>query len=569
MDPRRKEQIRPVSQIQKVPLFVAGSSDTAGDPCHQDGACFVLHYFTGFKFNPKDETKKNILYIPGGPGQIVAETHPNKALEFMSDGGIEHINTGKNNVVYFHVRGTGQSTIGQDSRFDSVLRARYVIRDIERLRKEVLGDKPWDAIYAHSWGTVVAQMYAEEYGKPDDRKVKHLILSAPITRTRTQMLDFRTRKASSNLESIYRFYRPDGECSCAEPTFLSQRVIDFERHKGEFDESDNLCFFSEHVPYIKRTVENIIDRIADDYGSVDFVVDNFDTLKNDQDFNAGGRFPYPKEFFAALRSLEMSGAPVGDNPLVFSGESKLLISAALLIANHLVATGPIMPGTPCEMNGAVSDSGDRSCVNTMCRRLKGVTAESFGSGGLESRRANYVFGVYDGVARWIFKMLKKECFTGDDLRNFADGESSPSDHKKFLRAQARRIGIVSDETVCGWDPAKHKHSVPTLLLKGTADAIVAGCQPEDFYNDGLTGPRVLLEFRGIGHKMSVTDAAASAGGVKEFEAFSDVVEQFVRTPLPQFRVGIADKLKILRAEEVQPGPDGRMDLNRCQAVSDM
>ena len=83
------------------------------------------------------------------------------------------------NVVYFDVRGTGFSVIPESNDYDQFLRADYVVEDIETLRKRLTGEcatwdvpdwklqrrelLPWDAIYAHSWGTIVAQKYAAKY----------------------------------------------------------------------------------------------------------------------------------------------------------------------------------------------------------------------------------------------------------------------------------------------------------------------------------------------------------------------------------------------------------------------
>ena len=63
--------------------------------------------------------------------------------------------------------------------------------------------KPWDAVYAHSWGRIVIQMYAKTY----PQSVNALILSAPVSRAsedtgaawRTMIVD--------NLLDIYRKHR--------------------------------------------------------------------------------------------------------------------------------------------------------------------------------------------------------------------------------------------------------------------------------------------------------------------------------------------------------------------------
>jgi hypothetical protein len=260
----------------------------------------------------------------------------------------------------------------------------------------------------------------------------------------------------------------------------------------------------------------------------------------------------------------MSGAPVDANPLVFARDSKTLVNAALLIANYLRSPNPILAGTHCEIDGQFPDASGGSCGTHICQRLAGLVNQNFSGGGLESVRASSVFGVYDGVARWVFSMLDKECFTGADLGNFATAESSANDKKRLLRAAAGKIGIVPDEVVCGWDPGKHPHAVPTLILKGTADTIIAGCQAEDFYNEGLLGHRVLLELRGTGHLMSVTQQRL--GGQKpapQTAAFTDVVERFIKAPTAPLSGEIANKLQMIHAEEIKPGPDGKIDVSHC------
>src|SRR5262249_8475402 len=56
-----------------------------------------------------------------------------------------------------------------------------------------------------------------------------------------------------------------------------------------------------------------------------------------------------------------------------------------------------------------------------------------------------------------------------------------------------------DEYIVPWDPAKYRHSVPTLILKGGADPVTAAGQAEYYYTDALSGARTLIEFKGVGH----------------------------------------------------------------------
>ena len=61
--------------------------------------------------------------------------------------------------------------------------------------------------------------------------------------------------------------------------------------------------------------------------------------------------------------------------------------------------------------------------------------------------------------------------------------------------------MVPGETIYPWNPGYYKHGIPTLILKGGTDAVIAGNQAESFYKDGLSNKRdsVLMEIPGMGH----------------------------------------------------------------------
>ncbi|MGH7875014.1 MAG: hypothetical protein ACREQO_22705, partial [Candidatus Binatia bacterium] len=255
------------------------------------------------------------------------------------------------------------------------------------------------------------------------------------------------------------------------------------------------------------------------YGSADFVVDNFAILKKDASFQE--RFDkFPIEFFAALRTLQMSGAPEKGG-LVFVADSRNQINAALLIAHTLTANNPAR----CEAKGPLFGAAAADCE--YCERLAAAKEELRAHmGGRESLRASYVYGVYDGVARWIAVMMGDPgCFAGKDLEAFAN---HPSDAKKFARDQVRKIGVVAGETICPWNPADFRHEVATLLVKGSRDAVVAGCQAEDFLVKGLKeGRRVLLEFKGLGHDMSVGDLYEGSDPSSWSKRYAGLLEDFI------------------------------------------
>ena len=124
-----------------------------------------------------------------------------------------------------------------------------------------------------------------------------------------------------------------------------------------------------------------------------------------------------------------------------------------------------------------------------------------------SLRASSVFGVYDGVARWIFRLLEQEqrtkngCFEVEDLRDIAAGRLLPN--KKAVQEVVKEIGtmrLTDEKQICPWDPSSYRHEVETLILTGNADPITAGGQARFFYDNGLTpGKRALIEFPGVGH----------------------------------------------------------------------
>ena len=589
MDPRVGSQgaeIDRIPEITNVNLLPSDAPPPKDLRCDTTSKCtFDLHYFKGETFDLKDPKRKNFLFIAGGPGQFVPENgHGNRALAALDGnrtqtlGGmrVPDVNEGQHNIVYFHVRGAGQSVINRNNKYDQFLRAKFVVEDIEKLRQEVLGEKPWDAIYAHSWGTVVAQLYARKYGKPDiasgrpESRVKSLILSAPIMRKDSETPKARIKQTVSNLRNIYKFYRPVGNCTISDASYLKNRVDDFDENfsvgvSGEdLDGTDNLCFVDDaRISDIASDVERILTDLEPDYGSVDFVKDHFDRLQRDPNFPASLK-KYPLEFFAALRTVQMLGAP-DDNALVFTQDTKSMVDMALIIGYYLAPQISPTLQLPCDPNGRfLTGAAARPAIKERyCKRLIAAKKNLVELGnGLESERAKYVFGAYDGVTRWVFKALNKDCFTGQDLMKFATAAMGPNDRKRPLREMAKKIGIdLSGTTVCGWDPGgDNVHSVPTLILAGSADAIIAGCQAEDFFNDGLAGPKVFLEFLGMGHTMTVADAGLGALVLDQTQKFSDIISKFVimaPSQLAQFVSSVQGELGALKAR-VRRTENGRI-----------
>ena len=417
---------------------------------------------------------------------------------------------------------------------------------------------------------MIAQRYAAKYGRPKDSspKVLSLILSGPVDRHRSDTHGARTRMTVENLKAIFHYYRSKdtAHCRCESTTFLKPIVTDFANPQistfgGPLAANDNFCFLkTEVVDRIIEKLGKIIPEIDKNYGSADFVVDNFSVLKKDPGFQSRfGR--YPVELFAAVRFLQMSGAPEAD-ALVFTSDSRNRINAALLIAHYLTAENP----SRCRSKDALASAAAPDCE--YCERFRAARDElRAGMGGRESQRGNYVYGVYDGVARWVSTVMgEKSCFLGKDMETFAAQSSAD---KRFGREQVKKIGIVADEKICPWNPADFRHEVPTLLLKGSRDTVIAGCQAEEFYKNGIgDGRGILLEFRGLGHDLSVGNLYFGADPSIWSKRFTGLLEDFIKSSSSpaKFRGDAQLKAKLLQLKVKDRSDDPKLTAN-CRKIS--
>jgi len=514
--------------------------------CHEEKCKFDLYYFTGQGFSLANPKRKNILFVIGGPGQLVDNADQNnRMLGYLE---------ASHNIVYFDVRGGGRSSIDGDNKYDQFLRAEYVADDIEKIRKAVLQGKPWDAIYSHSWGTLPAQLYAEEFGP---KKVKALILSAPVVRDRDTQ-SARTKMAAENLQKIYTIYRSQTAqpCNCQDKKLPVKVITRFGETKENIADvravvgppgSNNFCFLSlDDAATLSGKLAKVIDQIEEQFGSVDFVTDHYAALQKTGDSKRPLRFP--KEFYSAIKQLQFTGGPDKDlSPYLH--DFTVQVNAALVIGHYLTLDDKLPADVTLPQRQCVQDAPflvKSACVNKFCG-IVDSERKAIQSGGLESLRANQVYGVYDGMARALLRpgMVELDsdgCFIGKALDAFANGNGGG---KESVRADARKIGVVAGEKVCLWTPKKHLHEVRTLILKGARDTVIAGCQAEDFYRDGLKGERALLEFHGMGHAMFIPTVDTQYG-----KALKLVLEKFQDLPTAQFHndVEVAKSLKLLNAE---------------------
>ena len=553
--------------------------------CGFVGQCkFDLYYFYGPGFTDEDlrrknskpndqDPRKNILYIPGGPGDIVNR-------EAQSLYALRH----QDNVVYFDIRGTGFSSIPESNAYDQFLRARYVMEDIEVLRKELFNacsegeipidnhcnrePNPWDAIYAHSWGTIVAQQYAKQYPK----MVRKLILSAPVSRVVKETESARRQQIIANLINIYEKHALTN-CdwtSNSNSLFVQEEVVDV----GKAQELDDFCFVrNKQKEAIASSLSTLLYLIEEDYGSISFVQSFYSQLWN-KDPNFRGRYHYPEEFFNALRQLEELGA--GDQyPLQFDRETtKTKINAAFFLGFYSMLPADIRsnlaasnfprrksctPDTPF-LDALPSENGNH-VRNNLCLRI-GLAWDRLETERSHNRslRARSVFSVFDGLNRWIFGMMKRHqrlkedtCFMGEDLRGVANGDLKTN---LVMQEEAAKLGLAKYEKICPWDPELYRHQVPTLILAGDADSVTAGGQAEHFYNCGLTpGERVYIEFPGVGHNMVLqANASREEVQVEGAKSIARLVFFFLRRTPAVFRTS-SEVQKTIKALNASLKPD--------------
>ncbi len=495
---------------------------------------FSLHYSFIKPSNPNNQAPKNVLFIPGGPGTIFAleDLDPAKHGEVNA---LELLEADGDNVAYLHVRGSGLSQIPQSNKFDRFLRADYVVEDIERLRLHLLGnDTPWDAIWAESHGALIAQRYANKYGTA---KVKKLVLLAPPSRS-LESRNHRRNLMVSNLEAIIKSYSGNAFKSGSNKKAAAVAPgenADTPNHR-EGDSTNDLSFVTDqHIREIKSNLNQTLKELDRTYGSMSFVMENYADLK-ERDPNLKS-FPYPEEFFKALRNLQFFGRP--EKNLKFpSRTEQAQFNAALLMAHYLT-----LPKQ--QLNGR----GDRRATlartpsiimrlsperrSAYEKRLKEAEESilSVSARQLKSRRAYHVFGVYDGISRWVLEVMDRQIqqdgfFRSEDIQRIVKGP--------VAQDLAKKIGVVPGEPIYPWNAGYYKHNVPTLIIKGDADPVVAGGQAENFFNDGLANKHdsILMEFPGMGHLWRDSMPMATFGGEQRqgFEVLQILVREFLVKP---------------------------------------
>ena len=334
----------------------------------------------------------------------------------------------------------------------------------------------WDAIWGESHGTLIAQKYANKYGTD---KVKKLILVGPPSRA-DETHEPRRKMMVSNLEAILKYYPDDFG-------FLTSPMINAIIYK----------------------LETTLKKLEEEYGSINFVTENYDDLLLGYPL-----VDYPPEFFKALKYLSFHGRPV--KGLKFDDPSRQ-IDAGMVIANELMSGDPSTPGNRAQksLSPLFLSHLNQDRIDAFNDKLIGAQQSIAGETSPKSERAYWVFGVYDGISRWILEFMKDKV-NRDGFFRTEDIALSLTGASRFF---AEKIGMVPGEPIYPWNPGYYKHNVPTLILKGGADAVTAGGQAESFYKDGLSNKEdsVLMEIPGMGHIWNFSMPMAKFDGQEKRE----------------------------------------------------
>jgi hypothetical protein len=106
-------------------------------------------------------------------------------------------------------------------------------------------------------------------------------------------------------------------------------------------------------------------------------------------------------------------------------------------------------------------------------------------------------------------------------------------------------------------------------LKGSRDTVVAGCQAEEFYKDGIqSGRGVLLEFRGLGHDLSVGNLYFGADPSIWSKRFASLLDDFIKlsSSPAKFRSDGQIKAKLLQLKAQDRSDDSALSA-KCGKMS--
>jgi hypothetical protein len=294
--------------------------------------------------------------------------------------------------------------------------------------------------------------------------------------------------------------------------------------------TNNFCFLdSTRIDAIRATLEKKLSLVGLTYGSVSFVLENHKNLvDDDRDFRK--EFPYPDKFFVALRILDRLGSPTQKDSDLDLENRSLQVDAALVVGYYLDSPRPQDASSKeCNSKAQFFTTLFPDIADVYCRRFHEAAEMDTSSRKNRSTRAAYVLGIHEGIHRWPVRLMGQPppgCNRGSQFLAFAN---DPANDKKTAKTLLSKVGFEANKHVCAWDPAKHKHSVPSLILKGRMDAATHGCQAEHFFKAGLLNAnKIFVEFPNLGHDWISEIKPARKGDLRI------ILEKFINDPA-QFR----------------------------------
>jgi pimeloyl-ACP methyl ester carboxylesterase len=448
------------------------------DSINKKGPTFSLYYFV--KANDyKDIDKRTIVYAAGGPGQMVLATEiPN----FVDMYGYR--------VVYFHIRGSGFSQLPSDIEYDEFLRTKYVVADIDAIRRDLLGnDGQWHAIIGHSYGAIVAHQYASEFPK----HVRKLVLSAPQVPISLAKKDPAKNRSLDTLRRIY-----------------NDKFFDF------IDDIPRQSGINSMKKQIVEESERILAEVENGHWNLQFVSEEYKDLVEKEILP--NRLRLGARYYAALRRLRHTGWLKTDVRLsrgISDDVSWVQMTSGLIIAETILGqlNGRMnlieeLKKLVEQLQKSEQSEGDierkklivdkKNNTEKAAKILAEVKARPMPlKFSQNTARPYYVITLNDGLNEKFNKQVRRE----KDLKEARSAIAGKAGSNPSLERALATVQEIPD----AWDPAKMEKlpEQPTLILKGGADPVTADGQAERYLNNALWGDRILLEFPGIGHAMAL------------------------------------------------------------------
>ena len=413
------------------------------NPAAQSPRYFDLYYFVRM---PSPSAARTVLFLSGGPGEFIPGpiNFPSIA-DFLIDQGY--------NVAFYHARGAGFSQFPPSNKYDKFLKTSYVIEDIEAIRGDLadrgfLGTNgKWSAVIAYSFGTVVAQQYAESY----NANLNRLILIGVQSRHSFQTSPGSLNQFTGQIRDINR-------------ATLTQIFSRSQFNNLSSTDKNNIIDWA-----FGTSTSNGIYQIAEDkFGSLAFVVKAYCELKAQNEL-ASNNLDYSQQFFSALRLLRQVG---------WSPQSSVQVDFGKVIENEYFQR----PSGNPECGPDLTGSSDR--VFNVVNIYDGINVQF-----LDKWLANGRRGVHDALKS-----------SGGEV-HYVKGNINP-----YLG----KLGISDNEAIEPWDPARHKHDVVTIILRGSADTVPAGGATEHIFLNALGGPRTLIIYPGVGHSYVLPSIPSTA-----------------------------------------------------------